>query len=74
MTAGNMRANGVRNLDLRCGLCHHTALMNADYLPDNFELMRIEPRLVCTRCGDQLPLPGQLKRLRGLDFSGSGLR
>src|SRR3954452_2051163 len=51
MTAGNMRANGVRNLDLRCWLCHHTALMNADYLPDNFELMRIEPRLVCTRCG-----------------------
>jgi hypothetical protein len=50
MTAGNMRANGVRNLDLRCGLCHHIALMNADHLPDAFELMSIEPRLVCTRC------------------------
>jgi hypothetical protein len=51
MTAGNMRANGVRNLDLYCRRCHHSALLNADDLPDDFELMRINQQLVCTRCG-----------------------
>jgi hypothetical protein len=51
MTAGNMRANGVRNLDLYCRLCHHTALLNVDHLPEDFELMKINRQLVCTRCG-----------------------
>jgi hypothetical protein len=51
MTAGNMRRNGVRNLDLYCRRCHHGALLNADHLPDDFDLMRIDRQLVCTRCG-----------------------
>jgi hypothetical protein len=50
MTAGNMR-NGVRNLDLYCRLCHHTALLNVDHPPEDFELMKINRQLVCTCCG-----------------------
>jgi hypothetical protein len=34
MTLGNMRANGVRSLDVSCWQCHHRAIMNADRWPD----------------------------------------
>jgi hypothetical protein len=27
MTLGNMRANGVRSLDVCCWVCHHRAIM-----------------------------------------------
>ena len=27
MTLGNMRANGVRSLDVCCWLCHHRAIL-----------------------------------------------
>ena len=30
MTLGNMRANGVRSLDVSCWQCHHRAVMSAD--------------------------------------------
>jgi hypothetical protein len=30
MTLGNMRANGVRSLDVSCWQCHHRAILNAD--------------------------------------------
>jgi hypothetical protein len=30
MTLGNMRANGVRSLDVSCWQCHHRAIMSAD--------------------------------------------
>jgi hypothetical protein len=50
-TAGNMRQQGVRNLDLRCGVCHHEALLNADHMADDVEIHSIDERLVCSRCG-----------------------
>jgi len=34
MTLGNMRANGVRSLDVCCWLCHHRAILSADPWPD----------------------------------------
>jgi hypothetical protein len=30
MTLGNMRANGVRSLDVSCWQCHHRAILSAD--------------------------------------------
>jgi hypothetical protein len=32
MTLGNMRANGVRSLDVSCWLCHHRAIFNVEGL------------------------------------------
>jgi hypothetical protein len=30
MTLGNMRANGVRRLDISCWICHHAAVLDMD--------------------------------------------
>ena len=35
MTLGNMRANGVRSLDVCCWLCHHRAILSADTWSDD---------------------------------------
>jgi hypothetical protein len=35
MTLGNMRANGVRSLDVSCWQCHHRTIMSADQWPDH---------------------------------------
>jgi hypothetical protein len=35
MTLGNMRANGVRSLDVSYSLCHHRAILSADPWPDH---------------------------------------
>jgi hypothetical protein len=35
MTLGNMRANGVRSLDVCRWLCHHRAIMSAEPWPDS---------------------------------------
>jgi hypothetical protein len=51
MTLGNMRANGVRSLDVCCWLCHHRAILNADPWPDHVPVPKFGPRMVCTRCG-----------------------
>jgi hypothetical protein len=34
MTLGNMRANGVRALDVSCWQCHHRTILSADPWPD----------------------------------------
>jgi hypothetical protein len=34
MTLGNMRANGVRSLDVCCWQCHHRTILSADPWPD----------------------------------------
>jgi hypothetical protein len=41
MTLGNVRANGVRSLDVSCWLCHHRAI----------PVPAFGPRMVCTVCG-----------------------
>jgi hypothetical protein len=49
MTLGNMRANGVRSLDVCCWICHHRAIMSADPWPDDVPVLTFGPRMVCTR-------------------------
>jgi hypothetical protein len=44
MTAGNMRANGVRNILVSCSDCHHEALLNADHMPDHVEIHSLDNR------------------------------
>ena len=51
MTLGNMRANGVRSLDVSCWLCHHRAILSAEPWPDDVPVPTFGPRMVCTRCG-----------------------
>jgi hypothetical protein len=51
MTLGNMRANGVRSLDVLCWQCHHRTIMSADPWPDHVPVPSFGPRMVCTRCG-----------------------
>jgi hypothetical protein len=51
MTLGNMRANGVRSLDVSCWLCHHRAILSAEPWPDHVPVLAFGPRMVCSRCG-----------------------
>jgi hypothetical protein len=37
MTLGNMRANGVRSLDVSCWLCHHRSILSAEPWPGRSE-------------------------------------
>jgi hypothetical protein len=39
MAAGNMRANGVRNLLVFCADCHHEGVLNVDHMPDEVEIL-----------------------------------
>jgi hypothetical protein len=51
MTLGNMRANGVRSLDVSCWQCHHQAIVSAAPWPDDVPVPSFGPRMVCMRCG-----------------------
>ena len=51
MPLGDMRANGVRTLDVCCWLCHHRTILSADTWPDHLPVPSFGPRMVCTRCG-----------------------
>jgi hypothetical protein len=51
MTLGNMRANGVRSLDVCCWQCHHRAILSADPWSNYVPVPSFGPRMVCTRCG-----------------------
>ena len=51
MTLGNMRANGVRSLDVSCWNCHHQAIISVEPWPDHMPVPSFSPRMVCTRCG-----------------------
>jgi hypothetical protein len=46
MTLGNMRANGVRSLDVCCWVCHHRAIMSADPWSDDVPVPSFGPRMV----------------------------
>jgi hypothetical protein len=61
MTLGNMRANGVRSLDVSCWQCHHRAILSADPLPDDVPVPTFGPRMVCTRCRTA-PMRGRIGR------------
>jgi hypothetical protein len=53
VTLGHIRGHGCRDLLVYCasGWCHHSATMNADWLPDETPVRSLCPRMVCTRCG-----------------------
>ena len=51
MTLGNMRANGVRRLDVSCWQCHHSAVLDVDQYDDDMLVPSFGPRMVCTYCG-----------------------
>ena len=51
MTLGNMRANGVRRLDVSCWECGHSAVLDVDGYGDDVPVPSFGPRLVCTKCG-----------------------
>jgi len=51
MTLGNMRANGVRSLDVSCWICHHRTILNAQRWSDDVPVPSFGPRMLCNRCG-----------------------
>jgi hypothetical protein len=53
MTIGNMRANGVRTLAVRCGAlwCHHCGVLDVSAYSDDVPVPSFGPRMVCTVCG-----------------------
>jgi hypothetical protein len=53
VTLGHIRGHGCRDLLVYCssGRCHHSATMNADWLPDETPVRSLCLRMVCTRCG-----------------------
>ena len=53
VTLGHIRGHGCRDLLVYCasGWCHHSATMNADWLPDETPVRSLCPRMVCTKCG-----------------------
>ncbi len=51
MDLANMRANGVRSLDVQCSQCRHRVIVNVDHLPGDLAVPSFGPRMVCTRCG-----------------------
>jgi hypothetical protein len=52
VTLGHIRGHGCHNLLVYCtsGWCHHSAAMNADWLPDETSVRSLCPRMVCTAC------------------------
>jgi hypothetical protein len=54
MTLGNMRANGVRSIDVSCWQCHHRAILSADPWPDDVPVPGIWAAHSVTRCGGQI--------------------
>jgi hypothetical protein len=51
MDLANMRANGVRSLDVSCVACHRSVRLNVDAYPDDTLVVAFGPRMACTRCG-----------------------
>jgi len=50
---GHIRGHGCRDLLVYCGSgrCHHSATMNADWLPDETPVRSLCRRMMCTKCG-----------------------
>jgi hypothetical protein len=55
ITFGEMRSSGVRGLLIYCADCHcsHSIAISADQWPDHVRLSDLEPRFVCTACGER---------------------
>jgi hypothetical protein len=46
MDLANMRANGVRSLDVQCHNCRHPVIMNVDHLPGDMTVPSFGPKMV----------------------------
>ncbi|MCP3382864.1 hypothetical protein NLM31_21080 [Bradyrhizobium sp. CCGUVB4N] len=53
ITFAEMREMGVRGVLIYCCSCGHHIAMSADRWPDEVRLSDVEPRLVCTACGQR---------------------
>jgi hypothetical protein len=54
VTMSHIRSHGVTRLLVYCGnavCCHHSAKLDGDFLPDETQLIPLERRMVCTKCG-----------------------
>ena len=53
VTLSHIRSLGVRRLLIYCttGLCHHSAIVDADRWSDDTVLLDLDRRAVCTKCG-----------------------
>src|SRR5262249_2389126 len=51
MTLANMRALGVRGLDVLCWICRHQVRLDVDAYDDDTPAPWFGPRMVCTQCG-----------------------
>ncbi len=53
VTLDHIRGHGCRDLLVYCvsGWCHHSATLNADWLPDETAIRALCPRMVCMACG-----------------------
>jgi hypothetical protein len=53
VTLGNIRSHGCRDLLIYCGSinCSHSAIMNADHLPDHTMVRALGPKMVSVKCG-----------------------
>jgi hypothetical protein len=51
MDLADMRANGVRSLEVSYWQCHHRATLSADRWFDDASAPTFGPRMVCTRRG-----------------------
>jgi hypothetical protein len=51
MDLANMRANGVRSLDVQCHQCRHRVIVNVEHLSGNVTVASLGRRMVCTKCG-----------------------
>jgi hypothetical protein len=53
MTLANMRANGVRTLDVQCAAidCRHSAVLDVSGFPDDATVPFFGCRLRCAVCG-----------------------
>jgi hypothetical protein len=50
MDLANMRANGVRSLDIQCNQCRHEVVLNVDHLPGDLKIPTLGSRMACTKC------------------------
>ena len=53
VTMRHLRAHGCRRLLVYCTSpwCNHSAVLDADRVPDDTTVRSLCPRMVCTRCG-----------------------
>jgi hypothetical protein len=65
MDLANMRATGVRSLDVQCLTCRHPITMNVDHLPGDLVVPSLGPKMVCTKCGMD-------RRRRAAELAGEG--